>query len=239
MLAPNASAVAKLNPEYSNYQYDAPYPAMLKLAGSDPEPSVSLFMTVMRDSYEGTPFDQSIGLAGGPFGIVDRYSGGKGEEKVGGSWERTISIFRSTYTFIAEARSRTASGERLLPDAGTTVWFGPHAAHSTCYVPINMAMTSVPEVYRRGFQGTMDKKSAFWAFRYVSNLLHVRFRPMRDVLRRLATNLEWKHAKQLERAVASASARHELTELLTLAASNTVARWWQLADELMVRFADG
>jgi len=195
-------------------------------------------MKVMRDSYQDTSFDQSKGLAGGAFGIVDRYNGGKGEEHVDGAWERPISIFRSTYTFVSEARSHTAQGTRLSSNAGTTVWFGPHAAHSTCYVPINMAMSSVPQVYRKGFQGTLDRGAAFWAFRYVSNLLHIRFGPMKKVLQRLATLLESKHSKELDRVVATGS-KDEINKVLTGMAHETVARWWRLADELMVRFADG
>ena len=57
-----------------------------------------------------------------------QYGGGSFENgtAVAGNWERTISIYRSTYSSVVQARG-------WLPDAaGGTVWWGPHAAHATC-----------------------------------------------------------------------------------------------------------
>ena len=43
-------------------------------------------MNVMRSWYNGTAYSTGAGLAGGPFGTPDRYSGGEGEREVSGNW---------------------------------------------------------------------------------------------------------------------------------------------------------
>ena len=51
-------------------------------------------MGVMRDYYEGTPYDMTVGMAAGPGGTPDRFGGcsdcGAKKETVNGGWERTI-----------------------------------------------------------------------------------------------------------------------------------------------------
>ena len=83
---------------------------------------------VHRSNYENTSFSAVDGLAAGAYGQPNRYGGGSFENgtAVEGNWERTISIYRSTYSSVVQARG-------WLPDAaGGTVWWGPHAAHATC-----------------------------------------------------------------------------------------------------------
>ena len=122
LLAPSQNFSA----EYGNLKMDAPYPFSVK---PDKKVSLSDIMKIMRYMYQGTPYDMTAGIAAGPFGTPDRYSGGAGEQQVKGNWERSIGLFRTSDSYIVQARSWMPAA------AGGITWFGSHAAHGTCYVP--------------------------------------------------------------------------------------------------------
>jgi len=62
--------------------------------------------SLYRDHYEGTQFDLTKGIAGGPFGdpnrFAGRYDGNQNDVSAGvtayGAWERPISVFYQGYT---------------------------------------------------------------------------------------------------------------------------------------------
>ena len=65
--------------------------------------SAASLRAVMRDYYEGTPYDTTLGLASAPFGTPDRYQTiGAAGDPGKGSWERTVSIYRTTYTWVVQ-----------------------------------------------------------------------------------------------------------------------------------------
>ena len=163
LLAPSLG----LRPEYGNLKTDAPYPFSFR---PDRHVAPPDFFRVLRDWYGGTPYDMTQGPAAGPYGSPNRYAAGVGELQVKGNWERPIDLFRSTYTFVVQASAAAPAPLRAV------LWFGPHAAHGTCYVPIPSGSLAVPEPYRAARQGTLDRGSAFWAFRYVENIANLKFR---------------------------------------------------------------
>ena len=98
-----------------------------------------------------------------------------------------------TYTadFVSVAQSRG-----WLPDsAGGLVWFGPHGAHATCYVPFAvgegklllcveiladlwrwlLGMEALSISYRTANPWKLSRASAYWAHRYVENLANLRY----------------------------------------------------------------
>eukprot|EP00730_Choanoeca_flexa_P017207 TRINITY_DN8254_c0_g1_i1.p1 TRINITY_DN8254_c0_g1~~TRINITY_DN8254_c0_g1_i1.p1 ORF type:complete len:152 (+),score=33.80 TRINITY_DN8254_c0_g1_i1:50-505(+) len=93
-----------------------------------------------------------------------------------------------------------------------------------------------------GRSGVMDRQSAFWAFRYVENLANLRFNPMiADVHLRQA---QWEaRAMKLRQEILAwypnSPNATRLTEELVRHGNDVIADWWKLADELMVKFADG
>jgi dipeptidase len=99
----------KLPAEYGDLKKDKParpwgrstYPWAVV---PDAKVSPAAWMDAHRSHYEGTPYDTSQGLAAGPFGTPDRYAtvGAPGDPGVG-TWERTVSIYRTTYTWIVQA----------------------------------------------------------------------------------------------------------------------------------------
>jgi dipeptidase len=151
--------------DITDFIMDAPYPATVPV----PKGSVGLqdVMGVMRDYYEGTAFDMTQGMAAGPFGSPDRFGGNK---NVTGGWERTIATHHSIVSLVMEARS-------WLPDpVGGTLWFAPHAAHTSVYAPFPCGMDVLPASYTNGSGwGTVDSGVAAWANRAVFGAVQARF----------------------------------------------------------------
>lgn len=191
-------------------------------------------MAIMGDSLEGTAFDLTRGLAGGPFGSPDRFMAGQGEKVVAGNWERPIALFRTSDSYVIQSRG-------WLPDAmGGVIWFGPHAAHATVYVPFTIGMLHLPESYSVGDPWKLSRRSAYWAHRYVENIANLRWKDMirdirvaRDELMRRSVSL----LAQLDKSPTMPPP--EVTQKLVANARAVVARWWQLADDLMEKYADG
>ena len=73
---------------------------------------------LLRDHYEGTPFDMTRGIAAGPFGDPSRFDWADThlayastahpkdaitqQEADSGGFERAISIFRCAYSFVSQ-----------------------------------------------------------------------------------------------------------------------------------------
>merc|ERR1719162_2141634 len=99
-----------------------PYPASFPVQEGSVTPQK--IMSVLRDHYEGTPYDLTAGMPAGPFGTPNRASGAVG---VTGSFERAISPEQSSFSFVAEASTQFfGSG---------VVWLGLATPHSTAYLP--------------------------------------------------------------------------------------------------------
>ena len=162
MLAPNL----KLNPDlgylpiFKHRTYPFSIVPVEKLYPQD-------FMRIMRDHYEGTPFDMTKGLAAGPFGNPTRWIGDK---SVSGAWERSISVFRASYSFVAVSRPRSP-----IP---AILWYGHDAPHGTVYVPFFSGQTSVPESYLSSKQSVFDPTGAWWAFNFINNWCQLAFNVM-------------------------------------------------------------
>jgi hypothetical protein len=98
--------------------------------------------------------------------------------------ERTIAIYRSSDTYVVQARS-------WLPDAvGGVVWFGPGPAHGTVYIPVLAGMQHAPDTLGYGWQGVYNTSTAFWANRRVLNYAQVKFSYMIEDIRRVQNACE-------------------------------------------------
>ena len=202
-------------------------------------------MAIKRDHYEGTEFDLTQGMAAGPFGNPNRYptpSKVRPEDRKSFDWERAISMFRCSYSFISQARS-------WLPDPiGGVLWFGEDAPHSTCYIPFYCQITEVPESFSSGSRLVFDKDHAWWAFNFVSNWADLKYSYMIEDIKAVQSKLEgdfFAMQPAIEMAALElykkdpALAVKYLTNYSNDAANRVVDRWWKLADELVAKYDDG
>lgn len=187
------------------------------------------WMAAHRSHYEGTPYDTTQGLAAGAFGTPDRYPtvGAAGDPGVG-TWERTVSIYRTTYTWIVQA-------DRALG----TVWWGAGDSSKTTFLPLMVQAGELPPSVTVGRQSKLERSSAYWATRYLGNLAQIRYAEMiADIA---AAAHKWEaEAVALQAALAKAGRDPAGAKLaLDRHAAAVLASQWQLADDLMLKWADG
>jgi len=186
-----------------------------------------------RSHYEGTEYDTTRGMAAGAFGTPDRYPtigapGDPGE----GSWERTVSIYRTTYTWVAQAKAGLPS------DAAGLIWWGVGDSSKTVFNPLMVSAGEPPQAVTLGRQSHLDRRSFYWAVRYLSNLAQIRYD-------RMIVDIQ-AHSKQLEAAAFTLQTKLRSTtdptrrkQLIDTHATEALTATWQLCDDLMVRYADG
>ena len=95
------------------------------------------------------------------------------------------------------------------------MWWGPHAAHATCYAPLPIGLATavggsalqLPHRYTIGYQSIKDD-SALWAFRFVENLAQIRFSSMMVDIR--AAQSKWEARALLVQATSDAAALAQL-----------------------------
>lgn len=227
-LAPSAN----LPSEYGNLKTDKPYPFAVKV---DQLVTVSAATGVLRDWYEGTNYSTSGAvLAAGAFGTPDRFSSNAEDASVSGSWERTIALFRSSDTFVVQARS-------WLPNhIGGVMWFGPHAAHYAVYVPIMISLLVSPPSLSSAYQGHYDENTNFWASRNLALLAQAKFSFMIQDIRALQTSLETESESLVAQIDSKADLTDiEITSLLAANADRARTSMLLLAKTLNFKYADG
>ncbi len=65
-------------------------------------------MDLLRDYYQGTPYDMTHGLGAGPFQAPVRWD--SPIKNIQGGWERPFSMYRTLFSFVLQSR------HHLLPD---------------------------------------------------------------------------------------------------------------------------
>jgi dipeptidase len=153
-----------------------PYPLWIK-----PDRSLALedIIALMRDHYEGTPFDMTQGVDAGPFGSPNRWRPIAWEiDSVHCVWERPISTQQTGFSFISQARS-------WLPDPiGGVYWYGVDDTYTTCYAPFYCGISSIPEAYAVGDLQKFSWDSAWWVFNFVANIANLKYSYMiKDILK--------------------------------------------------------
>ena len=186
----------KLSP-WAKDGFTSQYPFSIK---PDKKLDVRDVINLYRDYYQGTEFDQSKGITAGPFGNPYRYPGsmdagndtGNPSAKLKGAWERPLSIYRSGYSFVLQARS-------WLPDPiGGIVWFGPDQPMSTVITPFYVGIDSIPKSYYTGLSNKFDQKSAWWAFNFVANWAGLKYSYIIEDIKQKQNELEYTQLQSIK-----------------------------------------
>eukprot|EP00980_Cylindrotheca_fusiformis_P029465 scaffold23479_cov143-Cylindrotheca_fusiformis.AAC.15 len=220
--------------DYKDLQSDPVYPVW---ATPDRQISALDLFRYHRYTYKNTPYDLGApgNLAAGPFGSPDRWKPGRGEQAVGGNWERAIGLYRTSDSYIVQSKE----GASL----GAVLWFGPASALGTVFTPFVVQLEKIPASFSTGYQGEFSRSSAFWAACYAHNI----------------ANLKWNYAikdvgdRQVELETASLELLKNLQEHYELEsidfatvestildnAAAVVNSLWQLSDKIMFKYASG
>lgn len=199
-------------------------------------------MRLHRDSYQGTEFDMTKGLAAGPFGNPNRFGGGAAPPKGYVGWERPISVLDCTYATVIQSRG-------WLPAwIGGLAWFAEDDPKTSVYMPLYAGATALPESVQIGSRAAVDRRSAWWAFDFVSNWANLRWNAMDKDIRAHGDAIERgffdRQAEVERRALAlyaedPAKARAFLTDYTDQMVRKTVQDWWAFSDVLVARYNDG
>lgn len=217
-----------------------PYPLWIK---PDRKLSVQDVMALMRDHYEGTPFDMTAGVDAGPYGSPLRSR--PMTFKLDGatySWERPISTQQTGCSYVANSRS-------FLPDAlGGVLWYGLDDTSTSCYVPLYAGNTAVPPSFTQGSLQKFSWDSAWWVFNVVANFAQLRFSDMVRDIQKVQQELEGNFfalqpaIETTARAMLATDperARRFLTDYSVSAGEQVTRRWRELAEALFTKYNDG
>ena len=217
-----------------------PYPLWIK---PDKKISIQDVFALMRDHYEGTPFDMTRGIDAGPFGSPDRCRPlSWSVDSVDYGWERSISTPQTGYSFVSQSRA-------TLPDPiGGVFWYGLDNTYTCCYVPLYCGIDAVPQSYTIGTLSRFSWESAWWVFNFVSNYANLKYSYMVPEIQAVQTELEercFRLQPVIERTAAelgksdSALMIRYLTDYSVSHAEMVVARWKDLGEHLITRYNDG
>jgi dipeptidase len=202
-------------------------------------------MSLKRNHLQNTELDMAKDAGAGPFGLPYRWRGltWKYEDKEYFN-ERTIVTQQTGFSFIAQMRN-------WLPNPiGGINWFGVDDAGTTVYVPFYCGITSIPKSWAEGYGDilTYTDDAAFWVFSRVAHFAYLFYNRVMPDVRKVQSELENSFA-QFTPAIDAAAlsvwdenpelARRFLTDFSGNMANNTVKRWDELGDFLLVKYLDG
>ncbi|MCR4849137.1 MAG: C69 family dipeptidase [Bacteroidales bacterium] len=206
--------------------------------------SLSDMMAFQRDHFQGTELDKTLDPGAGPFGSPFRFNplywsyDGKNYFN-----ERSIEVVQTGFSFIAQSRS-------WLPNPiGGIIWFGVDDTNSTVYTPFYCSITEVPIEYRvgNGDMLTYSDNAAFWVFNRLAHFKYLYYNRVIGDIQKVQNELENGYQEQVKSTDNKAlslfaqdpkQAIAYLTEFSSQAGHNTVARWKELSNYLLVKYLD-
>ena len=126
------------------------------------------------------------------------------------------------------------------------MWYAPHAAHGSCFVPVLAGLRKLPRGLVVGNASVVDRDSQWWAHRYVHNLAQMKYAYAVEDIR--AAQAMWENeGAELVAAVdakfrggaASPEAVDVALGMFEAHVDKVRAAWWRLGDVIMANYADG
>jgi len=190
--------------------------------------SVKDVMTLCRDKGYGTFFDPTRGIRGGPYQNPNYDSSA-----------RLISVKQAEYTTVTQCRGW------LPAPIGGIVWLAWGAQDTSCFMPFYAGIKAMPGSFRVGDHFVLNRDSARWAFDYVDFHAQVCYSPALEEIKKAQT--KWEDGalneipdldqKALELYKKNPSRMADLLTAFCLNnAEQVVKAWWQLGDDLLVKF---
>ena len=206
--------------------------------------SLSDMMAFQRDHFQGTELDKTLDAGAGPFGSPFRcnplYWEYDGKPYFN---ERSIETVQTGFSFVAQSRS-------WLPNpVGGIIWFGVDDTNSTVYTPFYCSINEVPWEYRvgKGDMLTYSEDAAFWVFNRLAHFKYLFYDRVIGDIQAVQKELEENYQMLVQLADGEAvrlynespeKAIASLTEMSRQAAQNTVTRWKELDNYLLVKYLD-
>lgn len=195
---------------------------------------------MMRDHYEGTPFDMTKDVGAGPYHVPYRWRPMTYTvDSVTYTHERAIATQQTGFSFVAQLRREMPAPLRGI------LWFGTDDANTCVYLPVFCSVTSVPEQLGHGDTNTLDWNRNFWVNTYVANQAYNRYSQMIPDIRAVQSSLENSikaEVAALEADAATlgdAATAQRAQQLADNWAATATSRYKELGDYLLVKFMDG
>ena len=216
------------------------YPLWIK---PDKKLSLSDVFTLMRDHYEGTPYDMTKGVDAGPYGSPYRWRPLEWTvDSVEYSWERPISTQQTAFSFVSQSRS-------WLPDpVGGVLWYGLDDTYTSCYIPLYCGIDTVPKSFTVGRLSKFSWESAWWVFNFVANFANLKYSYMLPEIQTVQRELEENFIKLQPTVEKTAVELYKsdpklmtlyLTDYSIANAEMVVSRWKELGEHLIAKYNDG
>jgi len=218
------------------------YPLMIK---PDKKLSLKDVISLMRDHYEGTPYDMTKGVDAGPFNCPNRWrpmNFKKQGSEDNYTWERPISTQQTGFSFISQSR------DWLPNEIGGVYWYGLDDTYTTCYMPFYCCVTKVPKSFLAGSIKKYSNKSAWWNFNFVANFANLKYSYMIKDIQKLQLKVEEDELNS-QSAIESTAlsllkkdkklAVQYLTNYCNFNSENIVENWKNLGEYLITKYNDG
>ncbi len=195
---------------------------------------------MMRDHYEGTPFDMTKDVGAGPYAVPYRWRPMTFKvDDAEYTHERAIATQQTGFSFVACLRDNVPDYLKGL------LWFGTDDANTCVYLPIFCSVKRVPASLGHGDTNTLDWSSNFWVNNYVANQAYNRYSQMIPDIRRVQKELE--DSIKVDVAVVEeqvrAFDREDALDIVQFLADhwsdNATRRYKELGDFLFVKYMDG
>ncbi len=196
---------------------------------------------MMRDHFEGTPYDMTGDIGAGPYKVPYRWRPMTFTvDSVEYTHERAIATQQTGFSFVAQMRSD------LPPYLRGLLWFGTDDANTNVYLPVFCSVKRAPAQLAQGDVNTIDWNSNFWVNNYVANQAYNRYSQMIPDIRRVQGQLERDIAEDVRVALeqipefTDPAICEQLTQdLADIWAERATAEYKKLGDYLFVKFMDG